>query len=147
MKTIGEVWSFNLKRLRGNRRQIDVAEASHMSLRAYQRMEKAGALPKSPGSITDVARALGVPETALFADPDMQGGSVVRQPTPAEALEIVASALRASDKPKTAELSTEDAALLDAVHRIQSDQLKRLLRPIFLAANPIKNSDKNKKTG
>lgn len=66
MKTIEEVFSDNLRRLRGSRSQAAVAEMADIPLRSYQRAEN-GDIPHGPNR-TAIANALGVQETQLFVD-------------------------------------------------------------------------------
>lgn len=86
LKTIQEVFAFNLKRLRGERTQQKMAEVCGVAYPSYQRME-AGDIPQRP-NLEKLAKGFGVPETALFKDPDLA------RPTPEEALLVLAEAIR-----------------------------------------------------
>lgn len=85
LETTREIFSFNLKRLRGDRTQRDIAEAVDVSLASYQRMES-GVIPRTPGIFPALAKAFSTPERELFRDPDMK-------PTPEQALQVLADAL------------------------------------------------------
>jgi transcriptional regulator with XRE-family HTH domain len=67
VKNIQDVFSANLRRLRGGRTQAEIAESAGVSPATYQRAEN-GVIPQK---LADVARALGVAETDLFLDPDL----------------------------------------------------------------------------
>ncbi len=113
LKTINEVWAFNLRRFRAKRTQSDIAEAVGMSLRGYQHLET-GALPKSQGTTAIIAKVLGVSESRLFADPDE-----VPKPSAKEALKIVEDALKAS------ELRPAIRRLLDAAASLNDSDVAR----------------------
>lgn len=68
MKTIEQIFKNNLIRLRGARSQADVAEAAGIPLRSYQRCEY-GDIPHGKNRRA-IAKALKVPESALFVDPE-----------------------------------------------------------------------------
>lgn len=86
MRSIKEVFSSNLRKLRGDRTQAEVAEAANIALRTLQKLES-GQLPREE-NLMGLAKAFDVPETQLYFDEDL-----VRQPGPAEALKILAEAL------------------------------------------------------
>lgn len=68
MDTIRDLFSANLRRLRGKRTQADIAEVAKIPFRTYQNME-AGVIPQE-ATLRAVAQAFGVPETTLFQDPN-----------------------------------------------------------------------------
>ena len=69
MKTIREVFSANLRRLRGARTQAEMVEAAEIPFVSYQRAEN-GDIPQRP-NLEALAKAHGVPETVFFQDPDL----------------------------------------------------------------------------
>lgn len=75
MVTLEEVFKANLKRLRGNRTQAEIAESAGIPLRSYQHAES-GIVPQGPNRQA-IARALGVQETTLFMDPELSGDAAL----------------------------------------------------------------------
>jgi transcriptional regulator with XRE-family HTH domain len=82
LATIEEVFSRNLKTLRGVRTQAEIAELADIPLRSYQRAEY-GEIPQQPNREA-IAKAYGVPVNSLFIDPEL------RQITPQEAVRVLA---------------------------------------------------------
>ena len=71
LKTIKEVFSYNLRRLRGKRTQEEISAAAGIPYRTYQDMES-GVIPREKWvHLERLARFHAVPETALFLDPDL----------------------------------------------------------------------------
>lgn len=70
-----------MKRARGNRNQYDIAVYAGVSLPTYIRFEKHGSLPQRP-SLEAICQALGISETELFQDPDLE-------PRPNEIIELL----------------------------------------------------------
>jgi transcriptional regulator with XRE-family HTH domain len=64
LRTIKEVLGFNIRRLRGNRTQEEMAEFLGLNLRTYQRLEK-GTRPQK-ATMGRVLARLSIPESALF---------------------------------------------------------------------------------
>lgn len=83
-----EIFSLNLKALRGERTQLQIADLAGIQLRQYQRLE-AGAVPRKRHYVTALAKAHNVKETRLFLDP-----SAIPKPTPEDALKILAEAIK-----------------------------------------------------
>lgn len=73
LATIEKVFAYNIKRLRGDLTQEVMAERLGIPLRSYQHIEK-GAIPK-PKTRKAIAAKLGIPESALFLDPDLSSPS------------------------------------------------------------------------
>lgn len=126
LDTIGKIWAFNLKRYRGERSQEVIAKAADISRQAYGRMED-GVLPKSPATITAVAKALGCrSESLLFQDPHLSPLSLP-SPTSEALLEKIESQqveirkLRA--RTEGIELTPVKAALVrEILEAIESDR-------------------------
>lgn len=142
MKTIEEVFIFNLRRLRGSRTQAEIAESAGIPLRSYQRAEY-GDIPQGPNRQA-IARAFGLDsETALFIDPELTG--IV---TAAEAWKIVgielenrqsrpAPLLRAAEPaPSIPGLTAEEVEALN-----DPAVLKRVKTAISLPRNPSRKRD------
>lgn len=89
LKTIKEVFKSNLRRLRGDRTQADMASLAGIPFPSYRAFEY-GRIPQGE-NLAALAAALGVSETALFLDPDL-----VREPTPEQALEVIRRLVEAS---------------------------------------------------
>lgn len=85
LETINKVFAFNVRRLRGNASQSEIADLAEMPLRTYQRYE-AGVLPRKKRHLMALCRALKTAETALFRDPDLLM-------SPEEALHVLRRAL------------------------------------------------------
>lgn len=130
MKTINEVLSFNLRRLRGAASQAKMAEAAGIPLRTYTHMES-GNIPQRP-NLEAIAKAHSIPETHLFVDPDY-----FPEPTPEEALEILARAIR---QPKPADpLLSEFIALWGRLDESQRASTVRVTRD-RLSAPQLENA-------
>lgn len=76
-----EVFAANLRKLRGNRTQAELAELANIPFRTYQNLEGGTYWPEYK-NVRAIAAALGVPETRLFKDPDLEA-------SPEEALEVL----------------------------------------------------------
>jgi transcriptional regulator with XRE-family HTH domain len=83
LETINKVFALNLRNLRGDRNQEEIAELAKVPTRTYQRYE-AGVLPKRRQITARLARALKVPESRLFLDPD-----AMPKVTPAQAVDVI----------------------------------------------------------
>jgi transcriptional regulator with XRE-family HTH domain len=88
VKTIEEVFSENLKRLRGDRTQAYIAELAGVPLRSYQKSE-ALQLPR-PDNRRAIARAFGVSEAELFLDPALASRPAA-VPAKVRLLELIAA--------------------------------------------------------
>jgi len=86
LETIEQVFSYNLKRLRGKATQAAFAEKIGVPLRTYQHFESGGIVPQG-ATRQALAQKIGVGETALFLDPDLV------EPTPGELIEYLRRAL------------------------------------------------------
>lgn len=89
MKKIAEVLSGNLKRLRKDRglTQEQLAERAELSLASIQHVEL-GLRWVSEDSVAALARALQVPQSALFEDPD-----AATFPNPRRVIELISGVL------------------------------------------------------
>ena len=85
MKDIGQVMAASLKRLRDVKgwRQKDLALHSGMSTEQIKKLET-GTSWISAGGVSQLARALGVPESEIFRDTEE-----LAKPSPSEALLIL----------------------------------------------------------
>jgi transcriptional regulator with XRE-family HTH domain len=104
LKTIREVFSANLVRLRGERTQQQIADLAGIPFPSYRDCEY-GKVPQ-PANLAAIAKAFGVAESALFLDPDLTA------PTPQQAIEVL-TRLVASLTPETLGLLQSLAALDD----------------------------------
>lgn len=120
LDSIEKVFSENLRRLRGERTQAEIAELAGVPLRSYQKAE-AEQIPR-PENRRALVRAFGLKsETELFVDPDLFPSAP--SPTPAEALEVLA---REIGKPKLV-LSPVAAELVAAITDASGDEAKMAL--------------------
>ena len=96
MKDIGQVMAASLKRLRASKgwTQKDLGAASGMSTEQIKKLET-GTSWISAGGVSQLARALGVPEGEIFRDPDE-----IPRPTPQEAMSVLAEVIGGDWKPK-----------------------------------------------
>lgn len=107
LKTIDEVFAYNLRRLRADRTQSSIAEAAKLSLRSYQALE-AGAIPKRRLTRSRLAAALGAEtETVLFQDPELSTSA----PTaiPQAQIDEIKRAIAEREKPHTTLVSVTPA--------------------------------------
>lgn len=76
MKTIQELLSFNLRSLRGDRTQEQIAEAAGIPFRTYQDCERGIKLPQQP-TLESLAKLYGVSQLAFFQD--VNAGKILAQ--------------------------------------------------------------------
>lgn len=67
MESIRQILGFNLRLLRGDRTQAELAEVLGLPLRSYQRIESGVAFPQE-STLKQITTKLGVSESALFQD-------------------------------------------------------------------------------
>lgn len=107
VKTIREVFSNNLIRLRGIRTQARIAEIANISLGGYQKAEN-GTIPQEK-TLAKIAKALNVSESILFLDPDLSPN-----PSPERFLDLLKRGLKSDVFQKNAAASLV-AALRDEI--------------------------------
>lgn len=115
LKTIKQVFASNLRLFRGKRTVEEIAEAADIPYRTYQEMET-GRMSR-PKNIAAVAKALGVPETRLFLDPDL----LDVRPTVQTALKVVQEHIE-----MTGVIIQKDSSLKRQIARFTPDQMKKL---------------------
>lgn len=86
LDTLEKVFAHNIRKLRGKQTQAEMAERLDMPLRTYQKFE-AGNIPQA-ATRHELALKLGVPETALFLDPELSA------PTAAQVCDVLSAALQ-----------------------------------------------------
>lgn len=125
METINEVLAHNVRKLRGNRTQSEIAEKANLSLRSYQHIE-GGHIPQQP-NLEAVASALGIRPTALFLDPDY-----TLEPTPIYALEIIRRALEGFCGEDVSPMRRQ---VFDCVAKVDESQVSAILTFVEMALN------------
>lgn len=70
LKTIKQIFHRNLRALRGERTQAEIAEAARIPYRTYVESERS-VIPQGP-TLAAIAKVYGVSEVALFQDPEAQ---------------------------------------------------------------------------
>lgn len=118
MKSIKDILSHNIKRLRGDRTQTEMAEIAGIPMRTYQNAE-AGSIPHF-STLAALAKAFRVPETELFLDQSLLRP---REPSPQEIVAIVHDALEARKKTRAQTFIPPDLELAFA----RADERTRLL--------------------
>lgn len=118
MITIEEIFAQNLKQLRGNLTQAQVAEKANIPLRSLQRLEQ-GQLPHRDNLVA-LARAFNVPESRLFFDE-----SLAAKPGLAESLETISNALQVK-LPKLPEETETLNSILSLLSTLNEDQRRSL---------------------
>lgn len=114
LKTIREVFVHNLRVLRADRTQAQIAEMAEIPLRSYQRAE-GGDIPQDENLIA-IAGALGVSMTRLFLDSDLT------DPQPEQALEVLRKTIA-----RVSVLRAPQKELLELLPSIDDDQAIRLV--------------------
>lgn len=118
LETIEKVFAINLRKMRGNATQADMAERLELQLRAYQHMEAGEVIPQAETRRL-IAKNLKISETSLFLDPDLT------KPTFKQALEMVRG-----DIDRLASFSPAQRALFDLLPSVDEEQARRLIELI-----------------
>lgn len=144
LRTIREVFAFNVKELRGSRSQEDVADATGIPWSTYQTYEY-GTIPQKHSHLEALAKFHGVPETRFFLDPDLT------KPSTNQVIEAVTqSLLKTENTQKTPIKQPEIEELVSILSTLNQPELTAQLIRI---ANDTRNlrsgldSDHNKKDG
>lgn len=87
LKNIESVFAYKLRQFRGKITQAAMAERLGTTLSTYQRWESGKFVPLAEAR-AEIALNLGVPETALFLDPDLSS------PTAEQVADVLAHALQ-----------------------------------------------------
>lgn len=133
---IAELLSLNLKALRTEKgwTQEQLAEIANLPFNVIQRAESKTHFPRGP-RLTALARALKVPESRFFQDPDLDSQKNAPAPTPKQALEIIAHALDAqAARIGELESRTIPQELIDILADITMDEDKLRAAHDFLSA-------------
>jgi transcriptional regulator with XRE-family HTH domain len=95
LETIDKVFARNLREMRGDKRQEDVAHESKVPWRSYVRLEK-GTIPRNRAHLKRLATYYGVTETRFFLDPDLATKQPATDLSVEKALEVLRRALETS---------------------------------------------------
>lgn len=153
MATIKEILAKNLRRIRGNRNQPDMATALGLPPRTYARLELAENLPQE-GTFALLTAKLGISEIDLVRDPDAHP-----RPTLLEALGVIQDELgieirlprpQSVPSPRVAKPATEDPGIsalravpgaLDAFAGATPNQVQAALRALESQRKAERNLD------
>lgn len=118
LKTIREVFAYNLRELRGDRTQAEISESADIPFRTYQDME-GGTLPvKKWDHIASLSKLHNVSETRFFLDPDLT------KPNTNQIIEAVTSALSGKTTiQKTVVKQPEITALISILSTLDDPEL------------------------